>query len=239
MRDDRVTFPLVLAVALVTAMLAAACAADDPIGAFDESACSLEPATAAGLASTSEADDHGDETDEADDHGDDADEADDHGDETDEADDHGDDAGEADDHGDETDEADDHGDDADDHGDEPLVVDYVVDMDMLEFGYSCNLPAIDAGTVIEFRMVNVGAVEHEAVFGDLAAQDEAEAQMAASSGDEDAHGDDDHGTPTLVLAPGESGTIVVTFDEPGDMIIGCHVPGHWDAGMRSDYRVVA
>ena len=219
MRDDRVTFPLVLAVALVTAMLAAACAADDPIGAFDESACSLEPATAAGLASTSEADDHGDETDEADDHGDDA--------------------GEADDHGDETDEADDHGDDADDHGDEPLVVDYVVDMDMLEFGYSCNLPAIDAGTVIEFRMVNVGAVEHEAVFGDLAAQDEAEAQMAASSGDEDAHGDDDHGTPTLVLAPGESGTIVVTFDEPGDMIIGCHVPGHWDAGMRSDYRVVA
>ena len=209
MRDNRVTFPLVLAVALVTAMLAAACAADDPIGAFDESACSLEPATAAGLASTSEADDHGDETDEADDHGDDAD------------------------------EADDHGDDAGDHGDEPLVVDYVVDMDMLEFGYSCNLPAIEAGTVIEFRMVNVGAVEHEAVFGDLAAQDEAEAQMAASSGDEDAHGDDDHGTPTLLLAPGESGTIVVTFDEPGDMIIGCHVPGHWDAGMRSDYRVVA
>jgi uncharacterized cupredoxin-like copper-binding protein len=120
-----------------------------------------------------------------------------------------------------------------------LVVDHVVDMDMLEFGYSCNLPAIEAGTVIEFRMVNVGAVEHEAVFGDLAAQDEAEAQMAASSGDEDAHGDDDHGTPTLVLAPGESGTIVVMFDEPGDMIIGCHVPGHWDAGMRSDYLVVA
>ena len=192
MRDNRVTFPLGVAVALVTAMLAAACAADDPIGAFDESACSLEPATAAGVASTSEADDHGDDADEA-----------------------------------------------DDHSDEPLVADYVVDMDMLEFGYSCNLPAIEAGTVIEFRMVNVGAVEHEAVFGDLAAQDEAEAQMAASSGDEDAHGDDDHGTPTLVLAPGESGTIVVMFDEPGDMIIGCHVPGHWDAGMRSDYQVVA
>jgi uncharacterized cupredoxin-like copper-binding protein len=212
MRDNRVTFPLGVAVALVTAMLAAACAADDPIGAFDESACSLEPATAAGVASTSEADDHGDDADEADDHGDDADEADDHGDDADEA---------------------------DDHSDEPLVADYVVDMDMLEFGYSCNLPAIEAGTVIEFRMVNVGAVEHEAVFGDLAAQDEAEAQMAASSGDEDAHGDDDHGTPTLVLAPGESGTIVVMFDEPGDMIIGCHVPGHWDAGMRSDYQVVA
>ena len=192
MRDNRVTFPLGVAVALVTAMLAAACAADDPIGAFDESACSLEPATAAGVASTSEADDHGDDADEA-----------------------------------------------DDHSDEPLVADYVVDMDMLEFGYSCNLPAVEAGTVIEFRMVNVGAVEHEAVFGDLAAQDEAEAQMAASSGDEDAHGDDDHGTPTLVLAPGESGTIVVMFDEPGDMIIGCHVPGHWDAGMRSDYQVVA
>ena len=192
MRDNRVTFPLGVAVALVTAMLAAACAADDPIGAFDESACSLEPATAAGVASTSEADDHGDDADEA-----------------------------------------------DDHSDEPLVVDHVVDMDMLEFGYSCNLPAIEAGTVIEFRMVNIGAVEHEAVFGDLVAQDEAEAQMAASSGDEDAHGDDDHGTPTLVLAPGESGTIVVMFDEPGDMIIGCHVPGHWDAGMRSDYQVVA
>ncbi|MDW3221068.1 MAG: hypothetical protein R8F63_20885 [Acidimicrobiales bacterium] len=139
---------------------------------------------------------------------------------------------------------DDHEDDAvvDDHDADVVVsVDYVVEIDMLEFGYSCDLPRLDLGTVLEVRMTNIGAVEHEAVFGDLAAQNAAEAEMADAStaaSDHDGHGGD-HGSPTLVLAPGESGSIVVTMEEPGDMIIGCHVPGHWDAGMRSDYVVSA
>ena len=140
---------------------------------------------------------------------------------------------------------DDHGDDepvTDGHGDEEVVsVDYVVEIDLLEFGYSCELPRLDLGTVLEVRMTNIGAVEHEAVFGDLAAQNAAAAEMADASTateDDDGHGDD-HDSPTLVLAAGESGSIVVTMEEPGDMIIGCHVPGHWDAGMRSDYVVSA
>lgn len=139
---------------------------------------------------------------------------------------------------------DDHENDAvvDDHEEDAVVsVDYVVEMDMLEFGYSCDLPTLDLGTVLEVRMTNIGAVEHEAVFGDLAAQNAAAAEMGDASTaaeDDDGHGGG-HGSPTLVLAAGESGSIVVTMDEPGDMIIGCHVPGHWDAGMRSDYVVSA
>lgn len=177
---------LTIALASITAIVAAACAADDPIGAFNDSVCSLDDAQ--------------------------------------------------DEPGDRVDEPDDHGEEPDEH--EPTVADVVVEMDMLEFGYSCDLPPIEVGTVVEFHMTNVGQVEHEAVFGDLAAQNEAEAQMAEVDTDAD-HGDDAHGTPTLVLAPDESGTIVVSFDEPGAFIIGCHVPGHWAAGMRSDYDVTA
>jgi uncharacterized cupredoxin-like copper-binding protein len=27
-------------------------------------------------------------------------------------------------------------------------------------------------------------------------------------------------------------------DEPGEMLIGCHVPGHWEAGMRGSLLVM-
>lgn len=144
---------------------------------------------------------------------------------------------------------DDHEEDAvvDDHDDAVTSVDYVVEMDMLEFGYSCDLPTLDLGTVLEVRMTNIGAVRHEAVFGDLAAQNAAAAEMAemaemadasTAAGDDHGHGGD-HGSPALSLAAGESGSIVVTMEEPGDMVVGCHEPGHWEAGMRSDHVVSA
>lgn len=188
----------VVALIAASAVLASACAEDDPITFSDENSCELQATDGVGA---SAADD-----DEAD----------------------------ADEHDDEA--------DANEHDDDEVAgVDYVVEIDMLEFGYSCDLPRLDLGTVLELRMTNIGAVEHEAVFGDLAAQTAAAAEMADASTaaeDNDGHADD-HGSPTLVLAAGESGSIVVTMEEPGDMIIGCHVPGHWDAGMRSDFVVSA
>lgn len=120
------------------------------------------------------------------------------------------------------------------HEEEAAVVDWVVDMEMDEFSYRCQLPAIQAGSTIAMNLTNVGFVEHEAVIGDLPAQLDAEAEMAAGV-DPDGHA---HDRPSIVLGPGESGTLVVTLEQPGDLIIGCHIPGHWDAGMRADFTVV-
>ena len=44
--------------------------------------------------------------------------------------------------------------------------------------------------------------------------------------------EDDHGDEAEVeVAPGETATLVYTFDEPGELLYGCHVPGHYAAGM--------
>jgi uncharacterized cupredoxin-like copper-binding protein len=36
---------------------------------------------------------------------------------------------------------------------------------------------------------------------------------------------------------GESGELTHTFDEAGTIEIGCHQPGHYDAGMRVNITV--
>ena len=62
----------------------------------------------------------------------------------------------------------------------------------------------------------------------------------ADEAEDGAHGSDgghDAGIPSLSLEPGGTGEIVMTFDAGGTTIIGCHVPGHWAAGMRQDVTV--
>jgi uncharacterized cupredoxin-like copper-binding protein len=61
--------------------------------------------------------------------------------------------------------------------------------------------------------------------------------MDAAPASDDIHAN--HGdVPLLVLGTGESGDLVVTFDTLGEFVIGCHIPGHWEAGMRATIRVV-
>jgi len=36
---------------------------------------------------------------------------------------------------------------------------------------------------------------------------------------------------------GQSATLVYTFNNPGTLIYGCHVPGHYLAGMRGTITV--
>ena len=41
----------------------------------------------------------------------------------------------------------------------------------------------------------------------------------------------------MTLQPGETDELIVVFDEPGELIIGCHIAGHWDEGMHSSFLV--
>jgi uncharacterized cupredoxin-like copper-binding protein len=34
------------------------------------------------------------------------------------------------------------------------------------------------------------------------------------------------------VAPGDTGELTYTFDEAGPLEVGCHEPGHYDAGMK-------
>jgi uncharacterized cupredoxin-like copper-binding protein len=87
---------------------------------------------------------------------------------------------------------------------------------------------VQEGETIAFVVTNSGEAEHEFVIGDEEVQQEHEAEMAESGGEmEDEHGDE----AEVEVAPGETATLVYTFDEPGELLYGCHVPGHYAAGM--------
>ena len=48
------------------------------------------------------------------------------------------------------------------------------------------------------------------------------------------HGGD---SEVLTVEPGDTGELSYTFDEAGPVQIGCHEPGHFEAGMVLDVEV--
>jgi uncharacterized cupredoxin-like copper-binding protein len=107
-----------------------------------------------------------------------------------------------------------------------------------EFLFAPQTLSVPAGRPVTFFVTNSGVVDHELVIGDAHVQDEAEAAMR--SGGHGGHGNAGHHSgeiPSIYLQPGQSGELTVTFPEASELLIGCHVPGHWAAGMRGALRV--
>ena len=90
---------------------------------------------------------------------------------------------------------------------------------------------VKIGETITFRLINQGNLIHDFTLGDQAAQDHHEAEMAAMAGMS-------HGDPNVVVVPaGETVELTWTFTEPGTILIGCHQPGHYAAGMTGRVTV--
>ena len=120
-----------------------------------------------------------------------------------------------------------------------------VEVDMVDNAFEPAEVEVAAGETVRFVFRNTGAVVHDAVIGDEAAQAEHELDMraaehTATSGnggemDEMGHGTSDEGgddEAAITVEPGERGEITHTFASAGDLLIGCHEPGHYDAGMK-------
>jgi len=84
---------------------------------------------------------------------------------------------------------------------------------------------VQLGVPITFVITNAGQIEHEFYLGDEAAQAEHEEEMASG---EPMHGHA-NGVP---VAAGETEELTFTFTA-GAWIAGCHVPGHYPAGMKA------
>ncbi len=130
-----------------------------------------------------------------------------------------------------------------DGGMEPTVVaDRVVMITMTEFAFTPDVIDVAVGETVQFVFTNTGVIEHEAVLGDAHVQDEHEAAMQAMDpadmGDMDhGAGDDHHGAiPSVTVTTGAVGTFTHTFTDASELLIGCHLPGHWDAGMIATVR---
>lgn len=113
----------------------------------------------------------------------------------------------------------------------------VIDVDMTEFAYEPDTIELTAGEPTVLRFTNTGEIEHEAMIGTAHMQQE----FAASDGHGD-HGDGGDGghhgdVMAVTVAPGETAELEVLIDEPGTWYIGCHLEGHYEAGMDAVIHV--
>jgi uncharacterized cupredoxin-like copper-binding protein len=110
------------------------------------------------------------------------------------------------------------------------------------FRYQPSSIMVRAGHRVTFEVTNTGKLPHEFILGDRATQLEHEHQMQAGD-DMDMHDhmhmgmDADGGG--LTVPPGQTRRFSWTFDKPGIVLYGCHVLGHWAAGMHGTIVVLS
>ena len=87
------------------------------------------------------------------------------------------------------------------------------------------------GQSVTFVVTNTGSTEHEFYVGDEAAQMKHNEEMMGMS--QMAH-DEAMG---IGVKPGETKELTITFPTAGALIAGCHVSGHYAAGMKATIEV--
>jgi uncharacterized cupredoxin-like copper-binding protein len=97
--------------------------------------------------------------------------------------------------------------------------------------HSRYLPAnldVAPGTTVRFVLKNTDPIDHEFILGNE------EVQARHETGTEPRHG----AVPGEVSVPaGGEATTIYTFSQPGRLLVGCHLPGHYAYGMRGSVRV--
>ncbi|HSL98235.1 MAG TPA: plastocyanin/azurin family copper-binding protein [Candidatus Deferrimicrobiaceae bacterium] len=90
---------------------------------------------------------------------------------------------------------------------------------------------VPAGVPVTFVVTNAGVLEHEVFFGDEEAQDQHRREVAQAGGVP-------HDGPNgIAVKPGETREFSYTFEAAGSLLAGCHVPGHYPAGMKASVVV--
>ena len=115
------------------------------------------------------------------------------------------------------------------------------------FRYRPSSIVVRAGRRVTFAVTNAGRLPHEFILGDRATQLDHERQMQAMPADGEhmhhTHGPADHATGGasggLTVPPGQTRRLTWTFHDPGVVLYGCHVLGHWAAGMKGTIVVLA
>lgn len=91
---------------------------------------------------------------------------------------------------------------------------------------------VRVGETVTFKVTNPGAIPHDFTLGDEETQDEHEADMVAGG-----MGHDEPNKATL--DPGEEAELTWRFTQAGTIRYGCHLTGHYAAGMVGTITIVA
>ena len=117
----------------------------------------------------------------------------------------------------------------------PVVVSREIAVEMTDFAFTPSSFDIKAGETIRFVFHNSGQLRHEAAIGDEARQTEHEMEMANMAPGMSEMPESEHDEVTVKR--GETETLDYTFDTSGTLILGCHEPGHYKAGMVASITV--
>lgn len=90
---------------------------------------------------------------------------------------------------------------------------------------------VKAGETVRFVVTNTGKIDHEFALGDAESQREHAEMMKKMPGmkHEEAN--------AVTIPPGQAKEVVWQFAKPGKVEVGCHLPGHYEAGMKGDILV--
>ena len=109
-----------------------------------------------------------------------------------------------------------------------------IEIRMVDIAFEPKEISVREGQTVTLTFENAGKLPHDAFVGDEAAQAKHEQEMRAADGAEKsgghgAHGDDE---PAVTVEPGRSADLTYTFRSAEQVVIGCHQPGHYAAGMK-------
>ena len=107
----------------------------------------------------------------------------------------------------------------------------LIKIDARDIKFAPSSIAIRAGETVQFQITNRGKLEHEFVLGDAAQQAEHDKEMATVPGMAMQH------INGVSVAPGKTESFIWSFTKAGHLQYGCHVPGHYAAGMVGELTV--
>ncbi len=109
----------------------------------------------------------------------------------------------------------------------------VMEIEMRDVKYVPASIDVTSGEAVEIRFHNAGKVPHDAFIGDAKAQAGHESMM----NDEHMQHGGSAGNAVSV-EPGKTESLRYTFNKDDDgLLIGCHEPGHYAAGMKLTVNV--
>lgn len=104
----------------------------------------------------------------------------------------------------------------------------VVRIDIEHSAFDPAVLEFERGETVTFVVSNSDPIDHELIIGDEDVQDLHERGTQTRHGAKPGE--------TSIEAGGTSKT-TYTFERAGELIFGCHLPGHYDYGMRGSIKV--
>ena len=112
----------------------------------------------------------------------------------------------------------------------------IVRLVALNFGYEPTRIEVRRGETVRFIVENQTDLPHEVFIG--SPDDQAGHAQAHQAAGPSVVKLEDEGPAALSIPPNGTGQLESTFDDPAVTVIGCHLAGHWESGMRAEIAFV-